>query len=105
MLTALLLPAKSYPPRTENALHGLHQQICAAKTGPHQKLSVLYYLLLDYDEGLSPRSQLAESFARQAGLPKSYQILIKGLWYMDRLQFQVGPASSLRTRPRACSNP
>jgi len=94
ILTAFLFLAKSYPPRTENALHTLHQHICAAKMGPHQKLSVLYYLLLDFDEGLSPRSQLADNFARHAGLPKNFQILIKGLWYMDRLQFQVRPAPS-----------
>lgn len=83
------LLAKAYPPRGENGLHSLHQQICAVKMAIHHKLSVLYYLLLDHDDGLSPRSQIAENFARQTGVPKKYQIFMKGLWYMDRVQFNV----------------
>jgi len=56
---------------------------------PHQKLSVLYYLLLDCDDAIGPRSQMADTFARQTGLPKKYQILMTGLWYLDHLQFNV----------------
>ena len=35
------------------------------------------------------RSQVADAFARQTGLPKTYEILMTGLWYMDHLQFNV----------------
>jgi len=60
---------------------------------PHQKISVLYYMLLDYDEdAANPRLQIAETFARRTGLPRKYQIFMKGLWYMDRLRLNVSAA-------------
>lgn len=55
----------------------------------HHKLSALYYLLLDHDEGLSARSKISDNFAAQTGMPKRYQIFMSGLWHMDRLQFGV----------------
>ncbi len=66
----------------------------------HHKRSLLYYLLLDYDDGLGVRSQLADTFARQTGLPKKYQIFMKGLWYMDHRQFHVRSQPPKRTPRR-----
>ncbi len=66
-----------------------HQQICQSKVSAHHKLSVLYYLLLDYDGIRGARSALAEELAANSGLPFKYQILMRGLWHMDRQQFTV----------------
>lgn len=55
----------------------------------HHKLSALYYLLLDHDDGLQARSKISDNFAAQTGMPKRYQIFMSGLWHMDRLQFAV----------------
>lgn len=57
----------------------------------HHKLSVFYYLLLDYDlvRG-SMKSQLAEEFATNSHLPGKYHMLMRGLWHMDRKEFKVG---------------
>lgn len=82
-------PAKSYPPRGDNALRELHQKVCQSKSAAQQKLSVLYYLLLDFDDILGVRSRLAEEFAEKSGVPGKYQIFMKGLWHMDRQQFPV----------------
>lgn len=55
---------------------------------PHAKLSVFYYFLLDYDELRGAHSQLAEALAEESGLPQNYQILMRGLWHMDRKEFK-----------------
>lgn len=80
---------KIYPPREGRALHELFQQILASKMSTHHKLSALYYLLLDHDDALGPRMIMTEKFALRTGMPKRYQIFMRGLWHMDRLQFQV----------------
>jgi hypothetical protein len=54
----------------------------------HHKLSVFYYLLLDYDWVRGTTSQLAEEFTASSGLPAKYQILMHGLWHMDRNEFK-----------------
>jgi hypothetical protein len=56
---------------------------------PHAKLSVFYYFLLDYDELRGARSSLAEALAEESDLPQNYQILMRGLWHMDRKEFKV----------------
>lgn len=81
--------ARAYPPRGDNGLRNLHQQICERKGSTHHKLSVLYYLLLDYDDVRGARSTLAESLAEDSALPRKYQILMRGLWHMDRKEFKV----------------
>ena len=57
----------------------------------HHKLSVFYYLLLDFDEGLGlqGRSSAADSFATRSGVPDKYQIFMQGLRHMDRHEFKV----------------
>ncbi|CAK7210274.1 hypothetical protein SBRCBS47491_000721 [Sporothrix bragantina] len=90
VFTALgIQKVKSYPPKDTRTLHDLYQQILASKMTTHHKLSALYYLLLDHDDGLSARSKISDNFAIQTGMPKRYQIFMSGLWHMDRLQFAV----------------
>ncbi|KAK3952356.1 nuclear pore complex assembly-domain-containing protein [Pseudoneurospora amorphoporcata] len=78
----------AYPPKGENGLRSLHQQICQSSVSSHYKISLLYYLLLDHDDIHPGRSQWADGFAEEAGLPKKYQILMRGLWHMDRKEFK-----------------
>ncbi len=80
--------AKLYPPKTENALKQLHQTVCEASMSTHHKLSLLYYILLDFDAASSPPS-VAEAFAVASGIPQSYKFFMDGLWYLDRLNFSV----------------
>jgi hypothetical protein len=79
----------------------LHKHICECKASAHHKLSVFYYLLLDFDLVRGMKSQLAEEFAASSGLPSKYQILMRGLWHMDRKEFKV---SSSPIRP-CCARP
>ncbi|KAI1499107.1 nuclear pore complex assembly-domain-containing protein [Biscogniauxia marginata] len=90
VLNALNLPkaCSNYPPKNENALRQLHEQICESNSiTVHHKLSLIYYLLLDLD-ALGHDSK-AETFASRAGIPLRYQIFMKGLWYMDAQSFEL----------------
>lgn len=83
---------KAYPPKGGDAgLRHLHHQILESPGQTHHKLSVLYYLLLDHDDVRGARSQLAGLFAEDTALPQKYQILMRGLWHMDRKEFKVHP--------------
>lgn len=48
-------------------------------------------MLLDFNEhlGLKSRINFAEVFASRFGLPKKYEIFMRGLWHLDRQQFSV----------------
>lgn len=92
---------KIYPPKGENGLRSLHQQVCESKVSAHHKLSVLYYLLLDHDAVRGSRSSLAEELSSDSALPSKYQILMKGLWHMDHQQFNVCSSSLLFCAPRS----
>lgn len=84
---------KAYPPKGGDAgLRHLHHQILESPGQTHHKLSVLYYLLLDHDDVRGARSQLASLFAEDTALPQKYQILMRGLWHMDRKEFKVRPS-------------
>jgi hypothetical protein len=72
-----------YPPQSLEQLRQLHRQIVHANCQQHQKQSLLFYLLKDYDE------EAANAFQQKVHLPKKYWIAIQGLWQMDRLQYQV----------------
>ncbi|KAF7562522.1 hypothetical protein G7046_g1596 [Stylonectria norvegica] len=78
--------AKVYPPKTDSALKQLHQQICDASMSTHHKLSLFYYILLDFNNS-SERQNVSEKFADAFGMPKTYEIFMKGLWCMDRKDF------------------
>ncbi|KAH7159623.1 nuclear pore complex assembly-domain-containing protein [Dactylonectria estremocensis] len=79
--------AKVYPPKTDNALKQLHQQICEASMSMHYKYSLFYYVLLDFDEAAG-RQGVSETFVEASGMPKKYQIFMKGLWHMDKQDFE-----------------
>lgn len=95
-LYLLFLARNYYPPKSEATLLQLHQAVTSSTNiATHHKLSILYYLLLDIDD-LAPSQKTrddatkAEQFANRSGLPNKYQLLIKGLWYLDRQSFAVG---------------
>ncbi|CAI4215578.1 unnamed protein product [Parascedosporium putredinis] len=80
--------AKIYPAKTENTLKALHQQVCEANMTMHHRLSIFYYVLLDFDYA-NKRSDYSEDFAAVSGVPKKYQIFMKGLWLLDRHEFKA----------------
>lgn len=80
---------KSYPPKGDNGLYTLHQQVCDSRHAAHHKLSVLYYILLDFDSLHGRRGLFASTFASRFGVPNKYRLFMKGLWHMDRQQFSV----------------
>lgn len=88
---------KMYPPKSESALRQLHQQVCEAPISIHHKQSVLYYLLLD----LGAQGSFAQAFALESGMPTNYHIFMKGLWHMDRQDYQVRRRGPL-DRPLMC---
>ncbi|KAK8043791.1 hypothetical protein PG994_012629 [Apiospora phragmitis] len=78
------LASKLYPPKSEEVLRQLHEQIAKSNSiEDHHKLSVIFYILLDFD------ADKADSFARRAGVPTKYQIFMRGLWNMDRQAYAV----------------
>lgn len=83
-----LLAVKYYPPKTNNDLRNLHKAIIETAGEDHVKLSILYYLLLDFDASTG-RRDYSMSFEQRSFLPQKYQIYIKGLWHMDRMDFEV----------------
>lgn len=56
----------------------------------HHKFSLLYYILLDFDEA-SSHVNASEAFATASGMPRNYQIFMKGLWFLDQQEFSVHP--------------
>ncbi|KAI1431342.1 nuclear pore complex assembly-domain-containing protein [Xylaria sp. CBS 124048] len=82
--------ANSYPPKNENALRQLHQQICESENiNLHHKLSFLYYLLLDIDGRSTDGASKAGAFANRTGIAERYLIFMKGLWLMDTQNFEL----------------
>ncbi|TFB06529.1 Protein ELYS [Trichoderma ghanense] len=79
---------KVYPPKSENGVRQLHQQICESSMSMHHKLSLLYYILLDYDT-VDGQASISETFASTSSMPQNYEIFMKGLWYMDGLEFST----------------
>jgi hypothetical protein len=78
--------AKIYPPKTDNALKQLHHQVCEANMSTHHRFSIFYYILLDFDQ-TSGRDSVSDTFVDASGMPKKYQIFMKGLWYLDHRDF------------------
>jgi hypothetical protein len=52
----------------------------------------LYYILLDCDEKTRNNAH-SNAFEEASFIPKKYQIFMKGLWHMDRAEFEVGCAA------------
>lgn len=82
--------AKTYPPKTDASLKQFHQAVCDANIAAHHKLSLFYYVLLDFDLANGARSA-SERFAMKAGMPSNYKLVMNGLWHMDREEFEVRP--------------
>lgn len=90
-------PAKAYPPKNETALRQLHRLICDTGMALHHKLTIFYYMLLDYDDMYND-VHVSENFASVSGMPANYQLFMKGLWYLDRQHYSVRPRSDTQTR-------
>ena len=88
--------SKLYPPRSNQDLRTLHGRIISSASPDHHKQSLLYYILKDIPHS----SQVAEGFAKECFLPSKYRIFIDGLWFLDRLRFEVNYG---RTHPSASS--
>lgn len=54
----------------------------------HHKLTIFYYMLLDYDD-MNNDAHVSENFASVSGMPANYQLFMKGLWYLDRQHYSV----------------
>lgn len=64
----------------------------------HHKFSLLYYVLLDFDNA-GTEVFVSETFSSLSGMPANYQLFMKGLWYMDREEYHVSkptPLDSMR---------
>jgi len=81
-------PAKYYPSKSNTELRALHKAVIDTNVADHHKLSVLYYILLDFDAP-TRRREYSTALEKSSFLPQKYQIYIKGLWHLDRLEFEV----------------
>lgn len=79
-------PSKCYPPESHVDLKSLHKAVVESESEDQDKLSVLYYILLDYEH--ADKSNELAKILKEFPLPQKYQILTKGLWFMDRKQFE-----------------
>ena len=77
-----------YPPRTNQDLRELHQRIVAAPIARHHKLSLLFYILKDFDDDDARDDQLSMEFSEDFFLPERYRIYVSGLWELDHLNFR-----------------
>ncbi|KAL8718966.1 MAG: hypothetical protein Q9225_003959 [Loekoesia sp. 1 TL-2023] len=75
---------RTYPPRSNQDLRDLHDQIIQSPSPDHHKQSVLYYILKDIpDKDAQPSS----TFAKAVFLPERYRIFMDGIWFLDRAKF------------------
>lgn len=89
-LNVLLIASavKYYPPSTHEDLKMLHKVVVDSAAADYHKISVLYYIMLDLDSQ-TRKKNIALNFEKQSSLPRKYQIYMRGLWYLDRLEFEV----------------
>ncbi|KAL8818588.1 MAG: hypothetical protein Q9223_002813 [Gallowayella weberi] len=78
-------PQELYPPRSNKSLRDLHQEIIQSASPDHHKQSVLYYILKDVPD----KDGTASNFAQLVFLPERYRIFIKGVWLLDRGDFET----------------
>ncbi|KAL9002901.1 MAG: hypothetical protein Q9188_004192 [Gyalolechia gomerana] len=78
------IAVKLYPPRSNQDLRSLHQQIIDSPSPDHHKQSVLYYIFKDIpDKDAHP----ALNFANAVFLSERYRIFMDGIWLLDRAKF------------------
>ncbi|OBT59403.1 hypothetical protein VE04_00501 [Pseudogymnoascus sp. 24MN13] len=87
-LLGIKRPNKSYPPKSNGDLRSLHQAVVSSNAAHHTKVSLLYYILLDCDDKARNNAN-SNAFEEMSFMPKKYQIFMKGLWRMDRAQFEL----------------
>lgn len=87
---SILIPTatKFYPSKSNGDLRSLHKAIIESSGEEHHKISVLFYILLDFDAPTGRRNY-STAFERFSFLPQKYSIYMKGLWHLDRLEFEV----------------
>lgn len=73
---------KAYPPKSNGEFKDLWKRILDAPVSEEQKLGLQYYLIRDCRNG-----NLEKIFLQKTYLPEKYQILVTGLWEIDRGQF------------------
>ena len=86
-LYILILASKLYPPRSNQDLRNLYQRIVTSTSPDHHKQSLVYYILKD----LPSQPQSSVDYAKNSYIPNKYQVFIDGIWYLDRLVFEVSP--------------
>jgi hypothetical protein len=90
MKQVLILPAKRlFPPRDDEDLLSLYNNICAAPLAEHYKQSLIYYILMDRESDGLGDAEAPDGYATASGMPPDYRLMMRGLWYMDRLNFAV----------------
>lgn len=80
------IASKRYPPESNQELQELFQQIASSSSPDHYKHSVLYYFLKDISQS---KAHSSEDFAKTSYLPEKYKTFVDGIWYLDRLKFEV----------------
>jgi hypothetical protein len=83
-----LVAVKHYPPKSDTDLRNLHKAVVESSGADHHKISVLYYILLDFDAPTGRRIH-STAFEENTFLPQKYQVYMKGLWHLDRLDLEV----------------
>lgn len=85
-----------YPPKTRSDIQHLHEEIVQAESADHAKLSAFYYILLDCSDSQNDKRQglLEDEIIKKFYLPRSHEVFMKGLWYMDRGDFHVSSSTS-----------
>ncbi|CAL3971831.1 unnamed protein product [Diplocarpon coronariae] len=87
-MLGIVRPQKYFPPKDNKALRSLHKNIVESSGADHHKLSVLYYLLLIFDSSTSQRAY-STALEQKSFLPPSYVLYMKGLWHLDRQEFEL----------------
>ncbi|KAF2237487.1 hypothetical protein EV356DRAFT_574268 [Viridothelium virens] len=80
--------ARLYPPKTNDDLRELHGRIVAAPIADHNKQSLFYYILKDFDDEDQREEQSSLDFANRFAMPGRYRVYVDGLWELDHLNFR-----------------
>jgi hypothetical protein len=83
---------KTYPPKTPQQLHDLHQRIVSSDTTLHNKHCLVFYLLKDLSPQQHGSTELSTAFAADVHLESRFWTFIEGLWALDRMEFATAVA-------------
>lgn len=87
LLMYVLDVAGNYPPRGNTNLRNIHRLIVDSPAPTHIRQALVYYMLKDVKA--ETHKDAAYGLAESFHLSRKYEMMIDGLWYMDRLQFAV----------------